>query len=260
MNLNRKWALASVLALATAAGIAAVGCGDDSTATAAKDAGGKDSGGNTVDGSTFDTDSGTVDTDSGATTLYQRLGGHDGIAAAVKHIVEDADGVGADPQLLSYFAVRTGGVATTGFSGGSPSLAVIEDCFTNFTAKAVGGTEPYPFMSMATGAPAGGFMCRDMATTHAGLGITSAAFQKFVSIAGAKLTMLGVSSADLQSIGGALLGTAADIVSQSRTQEQMEAGGFDAATAAANYAVQCSTVNPDGGYDAGPAGKNCILY
>jgi len=259
MNLNRKWALASVLALASAAGVAAVGCGDDSTTATAKDAGlGKDTGVDmTIDGSTFPTDSGTPEDTGAPTTLYDRLGGHAGIAAAVKHIVEDADGVGADPQILSYFAVRTGGVAPTPFGAGDPSLAVVEDCFTQFTAKAVGGPEAYPFTSTAGGA---NFVCRDMPTAHQGLGITSAAFQKFVTIAGAKLTMLGVSSADLMTIGGALLGTAADIVDQSRTKEQLEAGGFDGATANTNYAVQCSAVNPDGGYDAGAAGKACITY
>jgi len=244
MNLNRKWALASVLALATAAGIAAVGCGDDSTATPAKDAGGKDSGGGgDIDGSTFDTDSGGGDVDSSMPDLYARLGGRAGIAAAVKETVEGANGELADPQLALYFAIRTG------HTGGAPSAAVIEDCFTNFVGKAAGGPAaevPYPFTSTAGGA---NFLCRDMATTHAGLGVTNAAFQKFVSIAATKLGMLGVSQADLMTLGGALLGTATDIVDQARTKAQLEAGAMDAATAAQNYGARCQDIW-DGGADA----------
>lgn len=239
MNLNRKWALASVLALAAATGIAAVGCGDDSTTATPKDAGAKDSGGgNTVDGSTFETDSGAGDDAGQPTTLYERLGKRDGIAAAVKHIVEDADGVGADPQILSYFAIRTG------HTGGDPSLAVVEDCFTQFTAKAVGGPETYPYTSTVGGA---NFQCRAMGPAHTGLGVTSAAFQKFVTIAGAKLTMLGVSSADLQTIGGALLGTAADIVDKGRVAAQAEAG-VDANFA---YGARCQDI-----WDAGGDAQN----
>ncbi len=249
MNLNRKWALASVLALAAAAGISAVGCGDDSTATPAKDGGkGTDSGPNTVDGSTPDMDSGTPDMDSGmvTTTLYDRLGKRDGIAKAVKDVVEGPMGEAADPQILSYFGIRTG------HQGGDPTLGVVEDCFTQFVAKAAGGPEAYPFTSTAMGS--NGFVCRDMANSHTGLGITSAAFQKFVSIAAAKLSAAGVSMADLQTLGGALLGTASDIVDRGRVGSQAEAG----VDANFNYGARCSDIWDGGGADAlAPTAAGC---
>lgn len=252
MNLNRKWALASVVALAAAAGIVAVGCGDDSTATPAKDAGKTDSGPNTVDGSVFDTDSGTPDDDAGkTTTLYERLGKRDGIAKAVKDVVEGTMGEAADPQILSYFAIRTGHTGASP-TAGDPNLGVVEDCFTQFVAQAAGGPETYPYVSTAAGA--NGFMCRDMAAAHVGLGITSAAFQKFVSIAAAKLAAAGVSQADLQKLGGALLGTAADIVDKTRVGAQADAG----VDANFHYGARCSDIWDGGGADAlAPSAAGC---
>ncbi len=251
MNLNRKWALASVVALAAAAGVVAVGCGDDSTGTTAKDSGAKDGGG-TIDGSNFDTPDGTVfDTDSGVTTLYERLGKRDGIAKAVKDVVEGTMGEAADPQILSYFAIRTGHTGATP-TAGNPNLGVVEDCFTQFVAKAAGGPELYPYTSTAAGA--NGFVCRDMATTHTGLGISSAAFQKFVSIAAAKLAAAGVSQADLQTLGGALLGTASDIVDKARVAQQAEAG----TDANFNYGARCTDIWDGGGADAlAPTAAGC---
>ena len=251
MNLNRKWALASVVALAAAAGVVAVGCGDDSTATTGKDAG-KTDGGGTVDGSTFDTPDGTSFDDAGTTTtLYERLGKRDGIAKAVKDVVEGTMGEAADPQILSYFAIRTGHTGATP-TAGNPNLGVVEDCFTQFVAKAAGGPEAYPYVSTAAGA--NGFTCRDMATTHTGLGITSAAFQKFVSIAAAKLAAAGVSQADLQTLGGALLGTASDIVDKARVAQQAEAG----VDANFNYGARCSDIWDGGGADAlAPTAAGC---
>jgi hypothetical protein len=207
----------------------------------------------TVDGSAFPKDSGTLpdsgsDEDSGfvdsggddggqPSTLYTRLGQHAGIAALVHDSFEGANGETDDPQILSYFYIRTAPLGTG--AGGAPSIAVVEDCFTNFLAKAAGGPEPYPFTSHAGGA---NFVCRDMATAHAGLGITTAAFQKFVTILASKFVAAGVSSADLQSVGSALLGTAADIVDTARTNGQRDAGN-DAAWQAANYGALCDSIS-----------------
>jgi hypothetical protein len=162
-------------------------------------------------------------------TLYERLGERPGIAAMVKETVEGSGGLTSDPQILSYFAIRTGG------PGGAPSLAVVEDCFTQFIAKASGGPEPYPYTSVFGG---GTFVCRDMGQAHAGLGVTSSAFQHFVTIMAGKISALGVSQADLQSLGGALLGTAADIVDQKRVFLQTEAG----VDASFNYGARCTDV------------------
>jgi hypothetical protein len=242
MILNRKWAFASVLALGTAVAFAAVGCGDDSTTATPKDGGTKDTGtsNNTVDGSTFDTPDGSVFSNDAGTTLYERLGKRAGIAAAVKEVVEGAGGEAADPQIASYFAIRTGNTS----NGGDPSFAVVEDCFTQFVAKAVGGPEAYPYTSTFDG---GSFVCRDMGPAHLGLGITSAAFQKFLTIAAAKLGAAGVSSADIQSLGGALLGTASAIVDAKRVGAQFEAG----VDASFNYSARCSDI--EGGAAAVPA-------
>jgi hypothetical protein len=244
MNLNRKWAIACVLTLGGAVGMVAAGCGDDSTSTPAKDAGGTDS--SKADAGTTPTDSGTnPGTDGGGdsgpmTTLYDRLGGHDGIASAVKHVVEDKpDGELADPQLASYFFIEVPGFANPA-GAGVPDPATIEACFTDLVANAAGGPEKYPTTED------GGFMCRDMKTAHANLHITSAAFQKFVSIAAAKLGMLGVSSDDLMTLGGALLGTQGDIVDAKRSAGQVEAG----VDAGFNYGAVCSDI--DGGDASAP--------
>jgi hypothetical protein len=191
-----------------------------------------DPGDSGIDDGGFVWDEGGFDSGNGP-TLYQRLGQRAGIAALLKHSFEDADGELADPQLLSYFYIRTAPLGAG--AGGAPSLAVVEDCFTNFLAKAVGGPEPYPFTSAAGGA---NFMCRDMATAHAGLGVTSAAFQKFVSILAARFVANGVSTADLQTVGGALLGTASDIVDKARIAAQQEAG-VDAAHV---YGARCTDI------------------
>ncbi len=169
----------------------------------------------------------------GGSTLYERLGKHAGIAALTKETFEGANGELADAQLLSYFYIRTGGLGSG--AGGAPSLAVVEDCFNGFLGKATGGPESYPFTSVAGGA---NFVCRDMATAHAGLGVTSAAFQKFVSILATKYTMAGVSQADLQTVGGAILGTASDIVDKARVAAQQDAG-VDANMA---YGARCSDI------------------
>ncbi len=167
------------------------------------------------------------------TTLYERLGTRAGIASLTKQMFEGANGELADAQLLSYFYIRTGGIGSG--AGGAPSLAVVEDCFTQFIAKATGGPEAYPFTSVAGGA---NFVCRDMATAHAGLGATSAAFQKFVTIFAATCTAAGVSQSDLQTLGGAILGTASDIVDQARNKAQQEAG----VDAAHSYGARCSDI------------------
>jgi hypothetical protein len=151
---------------------------------------------------------------SGFSTLYDRLGGHAGITSLDKHVFEDIDGILADPQLLSYFYIETPGFADP---SAGPTALTIEACFTDLLANASGGPENYPTME-------NGFTCRDMKTAHANLHVTTFAFQKFVSIWAAKYASLGVASDDLQTLGGAMLGTQADIVDNQRTTAQKNAG------------------------------------
>jgi hypothetical protein len=238
MNLNRKWAIACVLAVSGAAGVVATGCGDDSTSTPPKtdagtDAAKTDAGNTPVDsGQQPGTDGGG---DAAMTTLYDRLGGRAGIRTAVQHVVEDKpDGELADPQLQSYFYIEVPGIANPA-GAGVPDPNTIEECFTDLVANAAGGPEMYPTTED------GGFTCRDMKTAHKNLHITGAAFQKFVSIAAAKLAMLGVSQDDLTTLGGALLGTQSDIVDAVRVGAQAEAG-VDAGN---NYGANCDNI--DGG-------------
>jgi len=59
---------------------------------------------------------------------------------------------------------------------------------------------------------AGSFTCRDMATIHQPLHISGGTFDKFVMIAAAELTTLGVSAADVQTVGSVLNGQKVSVV------------------------------------------------
>jgi hypothetical protein len=175
--------------------------------------------------------------DGGSALLYDRLGRHAGITMLVKDAFENASGgILTDPQLASYFYIRTGGYAVPGgdSAGGAPSLDVVEACFTDLLSNAAGGPEQYPTDEQ-------GFTCRDMRSAHAGLGITAYAFQRFVSLLASRFVMDGVSSDDLMTLGAAILGTQTDIIDASRVHRQMEAG----VDATADYGAYCGAI--DGG-------------
>lgn len=142
----------------------------------------------------------------GATgTLYERLGKKAGIAAAVHAVVLDEV---KDPNTASFFFNQT--AATP--AAGSPTLAQLEECFTLLLANAAGGPEKYP------DTVSGGFVCRDMKTSHAGLGIPDGEFDKFVTTAAGTLKRLGVADADITVVGGALNATKGD-VAQDKTRQ-----------------------------------------
>lgn len=191
-----------VIALGTlvSTGGLVAGCSDDAPATA--DGGPKPTSTTTATGTTTTTPTGTGSTPS--TTLYERLGKKDGIRTAIAAIVTEEL---KDPEIASYF-VTPPAIGTAG----RPTREQIEECFTNLLASISGGTEKYP------GLPADnkGFQCRDMKTSHAGLGIPGSIFDRFVGIAGAFLKGK-VSDADLGTIAGALNATRTDIVDTSRT-------------------------------------------
>ena len=140
-------------------------------------------------------DSGT--TGDAGSTLYTRLGGHSGIAAAVDAIVVDET---ADAEIAAFFA-------NVGMPG-HPTLPQLKACLVNQLGNAAGGPEAYP----GTPADAMGFQCRSMTAAHAGLGISGTVFDRFVTIAAGTLTRLGVASADVTVVGGVLNGTRASIV------------------------------------------------
>jgi truncated hemoglobin YjbI len=127
-------------------------------------------------------------------TLYGRLGGHAGIRNAVNAVVAAEL---KDTEIAGFFG-------SAGLPG-HPSPDQIEECLTDQLGHAAGGPEAYP-------TTADGWMCRDMATAHKGLGISTALFDKFVTIAAGVLKSAGVSDADIQTIGGVLNGTESTIV------------------------------------------------
>lgn len=144
-----------------------------------------DSDDNTPDGGTGSPDA------AAATTLYQRLGGNEGIASAVDAIVAAEL---MDPDIAAYFAHAAQ-------YRGAPSAVQIKECLVLQLGAAAGGPEVYP------GTVSGGFVCRGMAEAHAHLGIESADFDKFVTIAAGVLTSAGVAPADVAVIGGVLNST-----------------------------------------------------
>src|SRR5258705_7021320 len=105
----------------------------------------------------------------------------------------------ANPAYAPTFPAWSGATP----AAGHPNADQVEECLTNQLGSAAGGPETYP---VKLGADHGSWQCRDMATIHQSMGISSATFDKFVMIAAAKLTSLGVSSADVATIGTVLNG------------------------------------------------------
>ncbi|MDP9036415.1 MAG: hypothetical protein M3O50_16565 [Myxococcota bacterium] len=251
MHKKRLLALAGIGVLwSSAAGI--VGCTSDDTTTHAdsgtSDATTVTEGGSSGDSSTRDGSAADVAADAGSdvtsatpdtgvadagdagtdgaseatvSTLYSRLGGHAGIRSAVNHIVAQEL---QDPQIVSYFyAQLSSPVPST-----SPTAEQIEECLTDQLGSAAGGPEVYPATVTTTDAgvvtvtatdagtltDAGQatWVCRDMRALHAHLHISSGTFDRFVNIAAAELTMLGVSPTDIATIGTVLGGTKTAIV------------------------------------------------
>ena len=151
--------------------------------------------GDVVDGTIGTEDAGTDVTSTGddaaaevSGNLYGRLGAHAGIRTAVNAIVGQEL---MDPEIAGFFA-NVG-------QAGHPTADQIEECFTNLLGKAAGGAEAYP-------TTVDGFACRDMKTSHAGLHIPGAVFDKFVAIAAGVLKSGGVADDDIVTVGGVLNG------------------------------------------------------
>ena len=204
-----KLSLVSLVLLA-GAGACAVGCGsdDDSTPVSTAGAGGSSAGtgGKSTAGGAGKAGSGVGEGGTageageggsgGASTLYSRLGGHDGIAAALDAIVTEEL---KDPIIASYFSQQKS-------PSHKPTTKDIGECFTNLLGKAAGGPELYPFTTTS------GFVCRDMTAAHATLGIGAGTFDKFVTIAGGVLTAANVEPDDVAAVAGVLNGAKTAIV------------------------------------------------
>jgi hypothetical protein len=135
-----------------------------------------------------------------AGTLYTRLGGHDGIRAAVDEVVA-AELMNAD--IKSYFFFQAGAPAN-----GHPTSNQIEECFTDLVGHAAGGTETYPSEvgfdgGLAVDGGTNNYTCRSIVAAHRALQIDKATFAEFITIAGGVLTP-ALCPADLTVLAGAL--------------------------------------------------------
>ncbi len=137
-------------------------------------------------------------------SLYERLGGHDGIRKAVEAVVAAEL---KDSTIAPYFSAQT--AAKT--PAGHPTADQVEECLTDQLSDAAGGPEVYPLMLSAAH---GSWVCRDMITTHKALAIDAADFDKFVGIAATTLTSAGVAPADVTTIGTVLNSTKTEIVTK----------------------------------------------
>jgi len=132
-------------------------------------------------------------------SLYDRLGKHDGIAKAVGAIVAEEL---KDPEIASYFFFQV----QTPVPAGHPTAGQIEECLVAQLGNAAGGPETYPMTA------SGGFQCRGMTAAHAKLGIPDGVFTKFLTIAAGVLKSAGVADADIEKVGGVLEGARVQVV------------------------------------------------
>jgi hypothetical protein len=215
-------ALSAITTVVAAASAMATGCSSSNATTPANDAGasgetgvpspapeaGSPETGSPETGSpeTGSPETGSPETGSpgdAGSTLYQRLGEHAGIRAAVNAIVAAEL---QNQDIASYFFFQSGAPGN-----GHPTADQIEECFTDLVASNAGGPETYGTITT----DAGSYTCRSMATIHAPLLISGGTFDEFVMIAGSTLTNLGVSSADVTTLASVLVGTKTDIVTSS---------------------------------------------
>ena len=195
-NSGTRAILAAMLALGGTVAMGACGS-DDSGAATTTDSGVNDTSTTRDTGATDAGNDGGSTTDTGGSTLYARLGGHDGIQATIAAIVTAEV---KDPDIASYFAPNLNN------PNHKPQVADIEECFADLLGLAAGGTETYPTTT------SGGFVCRGMDVAHANLHIGNGTFDNFVAIAAAELKTLNVSDTDIATIGGILDGTKPEIV------------------------------------------------
>jgi hemoglobin len=120
-------------------------------------------------------------------TLYDRLGGEEGIHAVVESAVVTR--IAADPKINAYFL------------NSEVQVGVVINCLTDQLGNLTGGPQEYPNAD-----------CRDMQESHEGLGISDADFQDLAGHFVAELEARGVADDDIQIIVDALTGMYDDIV------------------------------------------------
>ncbi len=141
--------------------------------------------GNADEVGTEDTSGGTDDTGGGS--LYERLGGEMGITAVVTDAVVDR--IAADPKINAYFLNST------------VDVGIVIGCLVDQLGNLTGGPQIYPNDN-----------CRDMKTSHEGLGISDADFNDLAGHFVDELTEVGVAQADIDIIVAALTDMHDDIV------------------------------------------------
>lgn len=188
----------SWLALAVSVALSASGCSSSSTPSS-------------TSGSTATTG------DAGALTLYERLGGKDGLEAFVKSVVETK--ILTDADLKTYFFAQV----ATPIPAGAPSEHQIVVCFARFVGAALKeDTYPGAAVSDPTNVNNPNHTCRDMAAAHRpDLNIGTGTFDKFVGYIATSLMPLvkptatkagEITQAEFDALAGALNGTKTDIV------------------------------------------------
>ena len=260
-----------LLASALATGVVVFACsGDDDNSTPKTDAGPGTSPTSTPTSTPTGTATSTTDsgppkgggddaaTEAGTTTtLFERLGGHDGISYAVTAAIGQ---IMMDPTEATYFHVFDINGALD--PNHRPTGDELVECFTRLIGANAGGTfddggaYAYPadisMMGVDGGNADGTYTCKDMVTVHAKLDITGPVFDNFVTIVantligaeGATASFNGgpsftysFTTADVQALGGVLVSTKAQVV---------DAGAPDA------YVCHDGGYCTDAGADAGP--------
>jgi hemoglobin len=117
-------------------------------------------------------------------SLYERLGGYDGVAAIVDDLLPRLLG---DPQLAMYWKGKC-----------KDSLKKDRQLIVDFLASAFGGPVAY--------------LGRDMKTSHDGLGITAREWQRFVEHVEATLESLGIGGREATEFMAATHGLRGDVV------------------------------------------------
>lgn len=125
--------------------------------------------------------------DETADTLYDRLGGEEGIRAVVEDAVVNR--IAADPKINAFF-----------FNDGV-DISITINCLVDQLGSLTGGPQTYPNDA-----------CRDMKETHEGMGISDNDFNDLAGHFVAALTDAGVAQADIDVIVEALVGMHDDIV------------------------------------------------
>lgn len=134
---------------------------------------------------------------SSGASLYAKYGG----ATTVKKLVDDVVAAEmADCEVAPYFTKTLG---TPGHDGAER----VKSCLRLELTALMGGPARYP------GKTAEGYTCRDMAHTHANLGIPAGAFDAFITDFAGALSSDGLSPEDVRKISTALLGTKPHVVS-----------------------------------------------